>query len=226
MKKRPVLSISIVSVFPEFTQQISAYSIIKRACENKLVRISSYNLRDYASDKRRTVDDRPYGGGPGMIFRVDILYRALSALKKTVKVPRNRTRIILLDPRAEVFTQNTARRLTNFSHLIIVCGHYEGIDERVNEYIDEKLSIGKFILTGGELAAMMICDSVVRLIPGVLQNDQSVVDETFSDGDLAEYPQFTRPVNFRNKSVPEILLSGNHARIDKWRRSQMRRAGK
>jgi len=194
-------------------------SIIARAIKNKLVEIKIHNLRDFALDKRKTVDDTPYGGGPGMILRVDIIDRALKKLRQKAK--DKRLKIILLTPSGKLFNQKIAKSLSQFSHLIFLCGHYEGFDARVEKLVDEQISIGDYILTGGELPAMVIIDTIVRQIPGVVGKKESLEEESF-EKNLLEYPHYTKPLIYKNKKVPEILLSGNHKEITKWREEKSR----
>lgn len=208
------MKINIVTIFPRMFRGPFDESIIKRAQEKELVKINIHDLRRWAKDKHRTVDDRPYGGGPGMVMRVDILDRAISKLKtKSAK-------IILLTPQGKPFKQQQATELSKLDHLILIAGHYEGVDERVREHlVDEEVSIGDYVLTGGELPAMVVVDAVVRLIPGVLGKEASLEDESFNKA-LLEYPQYTRPEKHRANKVPEVLMSGNHAEIEKWRKEQ------
>lgn len=196
-------------------------SIISRARKNRLVKISFVNIRDFAGDSYQTVDDRPFGGGKGMILKVDVIDKCLSNSLATSTIPKSETRIILLDPTGNQFNQTTARRLTAYKHLILICGHYEGVDERVRQLIDEEISVGDYILTGGELAAMTVTDCVLRLVPGVLKSDESTENETFTylDGRL-EYPQYTRPQEYKGMKVPEVLLNGDHAAITRWRKTE------
>lgn len=189
------------------------YSIIKRAQEKKLVEINFVHIRDFASDRYKSVDDHPYGGGVGMIMRVDVVDRALQNL---------RGKKILLDPRGETFTQQKARALSKLDDLILICGHYEGVDERVRQLVDETLSIGDYVLTGGEIPAMVIVDSLVRLLPGVLKTE-ATKNESFSPSQGLEYPQYTRPEEYKGMRVPELLLSGNHKKINAWRRGRASR---
>jgi len=204
-------------------------SIIKRAQEKNLVQIKIHDLRDWAVDSRRTVDDKPYGGGTGMVLRVDVVDRALGDIKNQKSKINNtdqKSKIILLSPRGKVFNQKKAREFSKLDHLIFICGHYEGVDERVSEHIaDEEVSIGDYVLTGGEIPAMAVVDSIVRLIPGVLEKPDATISESFSNSQLVnlnirnllEYPQYTRPENFKGWKVPEILLSGDHKKIEEWR---------
>ena len=197
-------------------------SIVKRAKEKDLVEIKIHNLRDWAKDKHKTVDDRPYGGGAGMIIMIQPVFEALKQLKKN----NRKEKVILLSPQGQVFNQQEAVKLSKIDHLILICGHYEGVDERIRRLTDEEISIGDYILTGGEIPAMVITDSLVRLIPGVLEKPEATLFESFSLLEtnhsqlLLEHPQYTRPENFRGWKVPKILLSGNHQEILKWRLGQ------
>ncbi len=184
--------------------------------KNGLVEIHAVNLRDYTHDRHQTVDDKPFGGGPGMLMKPEPLFEAVEALK------RDDTKVILTGPRGERFTQKIATELAQESHLLIVCGHYEGVDERVRLHLaDREISIGDYVLTSGNLPAMVMCDAVVRLLPGALGCDESDADESFStESGFLEYPQYTRPAEFRSWKVPDVLLSGNHALIEKWRRNE------
>lgn len=189
-------------------------SIIKRARETGRLDLRIHNLRDWAHDKHKTVDDRPFGGGPGMLLKPEPIFEAVESLKT------QEARVILLSPAGRLFNQEVAKELVQFPHLILICGAYEGVDERVRAYlIDDDISIGDYILTNGVLPAMVIIDAVTRLLPGVLGDERSVVEESFNEG-LLEYPQYTRPAEFRGLRVPEVLLSGNHREIAKWRREQ------
>jgi tRNA (guanine37-N1)-methyltransferase len=219
------MRIDILTLFPEMFKGPFDESIIQRAQKKGLVEIKIHNLRKWAVDKRGTVDDRPYGGGTGMILMIEPIYKALGKLKNS----KPKTKVILLDPRGKVFNQKIARKLSKEKHLIFICGHYEGVDERVKEHLaDEVISIGDYILTGGELPAMVITDAVVRLLPGVLEKPEATKFESFSNlkigklkiGSLLEYPQYTRPENFLGWKVPKILLSGNHQKIAEWRKKK------
>ena len=212
------MRIDIITIFPAMFAPVLNESIIKRAKEKKKVEIAVHNLRDYTLDKHRKVDDRPFGGGPGMVMNPEPVFRAVEAIKLHVKSPKSK--IILLCPQGKKLDQKIAGRLAKEKHLILICGRYEGIDERVREYIvDEEISIGDYVLTGGELPAMVLADSVVRLIPGVLGDKNSLNFESFT-GNLLEYPQYTRPASFRGLRVPAILLSGNHTKIQSWKKKQ------
>jgi len=209
-------------------------SIIKRAQNKGKVKIRVYDLRDYSCDKHRKVDDRPFGGGAGMVMRPEPIFEAVESLaygvrrtaygakRKTQNAKRNTrvAKVILLTPQGKTLTQGLAKNLAKHKHLILICGHYEGIDERVREYlIDEEISIGDYVLTGGELPAMVLVDALVRLLPGVLGDKDSLNFESFEDN-LLEYPQYTRPARFRDMDVPKILLCGDHKKIETWRRKE------
>ena len=218
------MQFDIITIFPDFFNCFIKESLIKRAQKKGLIEIKTHNLRDYANDKRRSVDDSPYGGGAGMVLMVGPICKAIEAIKlnKTTK-KKNKTRTIILTPRGKRFTQKDAQRLTKYNQIIFIAGRYEGIDERVAKFADEEISIGDFVLNGGEIAAGAIIEAVSRLVPGVLGKDASSKEESFSDDDSCEYPQYTRPEIFINNKgeyikVPEILLSGNHAKIAKWRK--------
>ena len=211
------LRIDIVTLFPEIFFGPLKSSIVGRACEKELVEINAVNLRDFTHDRHQTVDDVPYGGGPGMLLKADVLTEAVLSLKRTD------TKVILTGPRGERFNQKIARELAQESHLVILCGHYEGVDERVRQtLVDREISIGDYILTSGNLAAMVMTDAVVRLLPGALGDDESGNDESFENG-LLEYPQYTRPPEFNGMRVPDVLLSGDHEKIAKWRRAEAMR---
>jgi len=210
------MKIDVLTLFPGMFPGPLDESIIKRACESGRLRLGIRDLRDYTHDRHRKVDDRPFGGGPGMLMKPEPLFEAVEALRG------ENTRVILTSPAGRPFRQEIAQELASEEHLLLVCGSYEGFDERVRECLaDDELSIGDYVLTNGALPAMVIIDAVTRLLPGVLGDDESSVDESFSDG-LLEYPQYTRPAEFRGMSVPEVLLSGDHAAIERWRREQAR----
>jgi tRNA (guanine37-N1)-methyltransferase len=208
------MKIDVLTLFPAMFAGPLDESIVKRAREAKLLDLKIHNLRDWTHDRHKTVDDRPFGGGPGMLLKVEPLFEAVGSLQ------REKTKVVLLSPSGKKFDQSIARELAQSEDLILVCGSYEGFDERVREALaDDELSIGDYVLTNGALPAMVVIDAVVRLLPGVLGDDESSQDESFSAG-LLEYPQYTRPAEFRGMKVPEVLLSGNHAGIEKWRREQ------
>ncbi|OGG11493.1 tRNA (guanosine(37)-N1)-methyltransferase TrmD [Candidatus Gottesmanbacteria bacterium RBG_13_45_10] len=217
--------ISILTLFPEIFQGPFDCSIVKRAQSQHHLNISYINIRDFSEGSYKTVDDHPYGGGQGMILRVDILDRALQHAKSLH--PHASTRTILLDPQGTPYTQKEAKKLSGYEHIILICGHYEGVDERVRALVDEEISIGDYIVTGGEIPAMVIVDSVARLLPGVLPKPNTTTDESFANPTgLLEYPQYTRPATYNKVSVPSVLLSGNHKAIALWRREQAKKRTK
>lgn len=208
------MKISIITLFPEVFEPILNSSILKRAQDKKKVEFALVNLRDFGCGKHQIVDDRPYGGGAGMVLKADILAKALGSI---VNLKTKKVKIVLTSAAGKPYQQEKARQFLKLDHLIIICGHYEGIDQRfIDLYVDEEISIGDYVLTGGEIPAMVIADSVVRLIPEVLKKPTATIDESFSNN-LLEYPHYTRPENFAGKKVPSVLLSGNHAQIAKWR---------
>ena len=208
------LQIDIVTIFPRMLDGILGESILKRAQDAGLVRIRCVNLRDYATGAHLTTDDRPYGGGPGMVMKPEPVFKAVDDLR------RPESRVILMTPQGAPFKQATALALSKEAHLIVLCGHYEGVDERIREaLVDQEISIGDYVLTNGVLAAGVVVDAVVRLLPGALGGEGAAEDESFTTGRL-EYPQYTRPPVYRGMGVPEILTSGNHAEIAKWRLEQ------
>jgi tRNA (guanine37-N1)-methyltransferase len=210
------MKVDVLTLFPAMFAGPLDESIIKRAREAGLLDLRIHNLRDYARDRHKTVDDRPFGGGPGMLLKPEPIFEAVEDLA------RENTRVILFSPDGRPFNQAIARELAGFDHLLLVSGHYEGFDERVREQLaDDELSIGDYVLTNGGLPVMVVIDAVTRLLPGALGDDESARSESFSHG-LLEYPQFTRPAEFRGMKVPEVLLSGNHAEIAKWRAEQAR----
>ncbi len=212
------MRIDILCLFPEMFVSPFDCSIIKRARERGLVEVVVHNIRDYTHDKHRTVDDYAYGGGPGMVLKPEPIFEAVESIKK--QVDYSGLPIILLTPQGKLFTQQVARELALHQNIMLVCGHYEGVDERVREHlITDEISIGDYVLSGGELAAMVVVDAVVRLIPGVLGSPLSFHSDSHSNG-LLEYPQYTRPEVYRSWSVPAVLLSGNHGEIARWRRQQ------
>ena len=207
------MRISILTLFPEMFS-IFDHSIIGRAREKGLVNLEYYNIRDYSLNKHKKVDDYPYGGGAGMVMTPKPIIDSIKAAKE-----KNSGKVIFLGPRGKTFNQEMAQELSKEENLIFLCGHYEGIDERAYKHIDMEVSLGDFVLTGGEMAAIPVIDSVLRLIPGVLGKEESFMDESYSDG-LLEYPQYTRPEVYEDERVPEVLLSGHHENIRKWRRKQ------
>ena len=198
-----------------------SFGIFKRAVGQGLVSLNLHNIRDYTHDKHHTADDYPYGGGSGMVLKPEPIFEAVEAIKADLKEEAGELPVILLTPQGRPLSQQIAYELSQYSHLVLICGHYEGVDERVREYLaTDEISIGDYVLTGGELPAMVVIDTVVRLLPGVLGSEASPLDDSHVSG-LLEYPQYTRPAVFREWSVPEVLLSGNHAQVDKWRREQI-----
>jgi tRNA (guanine37-N1)-methyltransferase len=212
------MRIDIVTLFPEICRTPLNESIMKRAQEKRIVDLHIHNLRDWTTDKHHVVDDAPFGGGQGMVMKPEPIFTAIEDLKSKIK--NQKSKIVLMSPAGRRFDQQTARDLSRESHLIIVSGHYEGVDHRVIEHlIDFEISIGDYVLTNGGIAAVVLVDSIVRLLPGTLGHEQSAADDSFSEG-LLEAPQYTRPADFRGWKVPEILLSGNHAEIASWRKDQ------
>lgn len=213
------MNIDIITIFPEMFQSPFSSSIIKRAQDQQKVNIKLHNLRDWATDKYQSVDDRPYGGGAGMLMRVDIIDRAVNDLRQ------KDSRVILIDTKGEFYNQHIAQKLSRSQHLIFIVPHYEGVDYRVQQFIaDQTISIGPYVLTGGELPTMVVIDSVVRLIPEVI-NQESLKEESYADDlQTREYPQYTRPEIYKKWKVPEILTSGNHPEINKWRQNQMKKS--
>lgn len=210
--------IDILTLFPEMFEGPFDYSILKKAKDKEIVKINIHNLRNWTKDKHKTTDDRPFGGGAGMILKVEPIDRAIKEIKKKVRA-KNR-KIILLSPQGKILNQKKAKELSKLDHLILIAGHYEGVDQRVIDYlIDEELSIGKYILTGGEIPAMVLVDCITRLLPGVLE-EEVVENESFSKGNILDYPQYTQPREYKGWKVPGILLSGNHKEIDKWRKEK------
>jgi tRNA (guanine37-N1)-methyltransferase len=213
-----IMRIDIITIFPKMFEPVLNESIVRRAQKKNKVKIYIHNLRDYTLDKHKKVDDRPFGGGSGMVMGAEPIFRAVEYISSKFKVQSSK--IILLCPQGKKLTQKVAKRLARNSRLILICGHYEGVDERVRgKLIDEEISIGDYVLTGGELPAMVLVDCLVRLIPGVLGDKNSLNFESF-EGNLLEYPQYTRPANFRGFRVPAILLSGDHQKIETWRKGE------
>ncbi|WNS79747.1 tRNA (guanosine(37)-N1)-methyltransferase TrmD [Domibacillus sp. DTU_2020_1001157_1_SI_ALB_TIR_016] len=211
------MKIDVLTLFPEMFEGVFSSSIMKKASEKNKASFRAVNFRDFAEGKHKVVDDYPYGGGAGMVLKPQPLFDAVEALKGEAEAA---PRIILMCPQGERYTQKKAEELSKEQHLIFLCGHYEGYDERVrNHLVTDEISIGDYVLTGGELGAMVIADSVVRLLPGVLGNEQSAVLDSFSSG-MLEHPHYTRPADFRGMKVPDVLLSGNHKHIEEWRAEQ------
>lgn len=210
------MKISIITLFPEMFKGPFEHSIVKRAVDKKLIEINFINIRDFGIGKHKIVDDTPYGGGNGMVLRVDILEKAIESTKNK-KYNSKEQKVVLLSAHGKVFNQKKAREYSKIKHLILLCGHYEGFDERIKKFIDEEVSVGDFILTGGEIPAMLIADSVSRLVKGVIKKDSSKL-ESFSP--YLEHPHYTKPQVYKKLKVPKILLSGNHEKINNWRREQ------
>jgi tRNA (guanine37-N1)-methyltransferase len=213
------MQIIILTLFPEYFASVLNESILKRAQAKELVHIKVVNIRDFATDKHQVTDDRPFGGGPGMVMKVEPIHRALQSLP-----PVEKQRIVLTSAKGSLYTQQTAGTYTHLERLVIICGHYEGVDERVAEHlIDEEIRIGDYVLTGGEPAAAVIVDSVTRLVPGVLGNEASNQGESHTQPGVLGYPQYTRPEEYNGWKVPEILLGGDHKKITEWRNDQRRK---
>ena len=210
------MRIDILTIFPEMFEGVLGASMLGRARQNGLIDVRVHNIRDYTDNKHKKTDDYPFGGGAGMVMMAQPIFDCVDAV-----LGGETARKILLSPRGKTLTQKTARTLAAEERLLLLCGHYEGVDERVMAIMDEEISIGDYVLTGGELPAMVLTDCVCRLIPGVLGSEESAEDESFSE-DLLEYPQYTRPAEFRGMAVPEVLLNGHHANIVAWRREQAR----
>lgn len=219
------MKFNLITIFPEIFSSYLNEGMLKRAIDKKIFSVKAINLRDFTNDKHKTVDDTPYGGGAGMLLKIEPLYQALKSLK--AKPGLKTKKIILLSASGKKWNQKMAQEYSGLKELTFICGRYEGVDARINEFIDEEISIGDYILTGGELPALTIIDSVARLLPGVLGNNESALDESHSQFGVGEYPQFTRPEIFvagkKKLKVPEILLSGNHKNINEWRRKNMKK---
>ena len=212
-----MMRFDVLTLFPEIVSAVLGESIIGRAQNNKIIEINTINIRDFSKNKHKKADDYPYGGGNGMVMMVQPIYEAyLSIIKNLSYKPR----VIYMSPQGRVFDQSIAKELNAYDHVVLLCGHYEGIDERIiDEIVDEEISIGDFVLTGGELPAMVLIDCICRLIPGVLSNEESSLEESHNNG-LLEYPQYTRPYDIINRKVPDVLMSGHHANIQEWRKQQ------
>ena len=214
------MRIDILTLFPQMFDSPFGIGIFKRAIDRNLVGVNTHNIRDYTHDKHHTVDDYPYGGGAGMVLKPEPIFEAVESIKSGISQEGGVLPVILLTPQGRLFSHQIAVELSRYSHMVLICGHYEGVDERVREHIvTDEISIGDYVLSGGELAAMVVVDAVVRLLPGVLGSEASPLDDSHTTG-LLEYPQYTRPVVYGGWSVPDVLLSGNHAQIAKWRREQ------
>ena len=208
------MKVDILSLFPEFFHEFFNWSIIGRAIKNNKIKINNINIRDFSNNKHKKVDDYPFGGGSGMLMKPEPIFKAINSVKN------EKSKVIYLSPQGKKFNQKLAKKLSKEEHLILLCGHYEGIDNRIIEnYIDEEISVGDYVLTGGEIPAMLVLDAIIRLLPGVLRSKESYIDESHYIG-LLEYPQYTRPRIFNGYSVPDVLLSGNHKKIEDWRKKQ------
>jgi tRNA (guanine37-N1)-methyltransferase len=215
------MRIDILTIFPQMFETPFSFGIFKRAIDDGLVSINPVDIRDYTHDKHRTTDDYPYSGGAGMVMKPEPIFEAVEAIKADLEDKDVELPVILLTPQGRLFTHKIAQELVKHPHIVLICGHYEGVDERVVENLaTDTISIGDYVLTGGELPAMVVADAVLRLVPGVLGSKESPLEDSHASG-LLEYPQYTRPAEYRGMKVPEILLSGNHARIAKWRREQI-----
>ncbi len=222
------MKFDIITIFPEIFDSYFSESILARARKKKLIKIQAHDLRKWANDKHKKVDDSPYGGGPGMVLKIEPIYKAVQFLKSKIKNQKSKlkgkskkVRVILFSAKGKPYAQEDARRLAQYEQIIMICGRYEGVDERVAERIaDEELSVGNFVLTGGEIPAMIVVDAVSRLVPGVLGKEASLKDESFCREGYREYPQYTRPEKFKKWGVPEVLLGGNHKEIEEWRKEK------
>jgi tRNA (guanine37-N1)-methyltransferase len=215
------MKFKVITLFPDFVEQLRNYSVIGRAIRAGKIEIETINLRDFGLGSYKQVDDKPYGGGVGMLLRVDVLYQAIQKATALWGTKSKNRRIILMSPDGKTFDQTKAEKLASLDEIVLVCGHYEGFDKRVEKFVDEKISVGNYIVSGGELPAMIIIDAISRLIPGVLGKNESNKDESFSKKNgkrYLEYPQYTRPEEFMGERVPEVLISGNHKKIDDWRK--------
>jgi tRNA (guanine37-N1)-methyltransferase len=213
-----MMRVDIITPFPKLLEAFSSESIIKRACEKGIVTIKTWDLRDFTTDKHKTVDDYPYGGGPGMIMKPEPIFNAVEHILKDI--PGTKPRVIYMSPQGERYSQELAFQLTKGKHLIFICGHYRGVDERIIEsLVTDEISIGDYILTGGELPAAVVVDSVVRLLPGVLGDSDSAEGDSFNRG-MLDHPHYTRPSVFRGLNVPQVLLSGHHSQVKEWREEQ------
>ena len=207
-----MISFFILTLFPDMIKQAAGHSIIGRAQKQECISIHTIDIRDFAINKHGQVDDAPYGGGPGMVMMAEPIYKAFKSIDKDIP-------LIYMSPKGRRFNQNIARELSQFKEMAILCGHYEGVDERIKSFVTDEISIGDYILTGGELASLVVIDAVSRLVPGVLGSSESVINESFSCGNILEHPHYTRPVEFMGQKVPDILLSGHHGEIAKWRKN-------
>lgn len=217
------MKIDVLTIFPEFFREVFDFGIIRRARLAEIVEINIHDIREFTTDKHRMTDDRPFGGGDGMVFKAEPIFNAVEHLLGTCEREKYppQTKVVLLTPQGRVFKQSVAKEFADEArHLILICGRYEGVDERVNEtLVTDEISIGDYVLSGGEPAAIVVTDAIVRLLPNALGSETSAVNDSFSSG-LLDYPHYTRPAEFRGRRVPEVLLNGNHAEIEKWRRQK------
>lgn len=211
------MKITILTLFPQMFQGPFNFSIVKRAIDDEKIQINLVDIREFGEGKHKMVDDKPYGGGIGMVLKVDVLEKAINSVLDQ-KLNKDEQKVILTSASGKTYDQTKAKEYSTLKHLIIICGHYEGVDERIMEFVDEEVSIGAFVLTGGEIPAMLIADSVARLVPGVLKEGATKL-ESFSDETL-EHPQYTRPENYKGLKVPEVLISGNHGKIEEWKKEE------
>lgn len=214
----------ILTLFPDLIHNYCEDSILGRAQKNDFIQVRAHNFRDFSLDKHHSVDDKPFGGGPGMILQVEPIYHCLENLglvKNGKKIKKSKTKIIIMDPDGKKFDQAMAHKFSKLENLVIICGRYEGFDERIYKFVDEKISVGDFVLAGGELPALTITEATARLVSGVLGNKESLAEETFVEGTI-EYPQYSRPENFMEQKVPKILLSGDHKKIGEWKKKHSR----
>ncbi len=213
------MKIEILTLFPEMFKGALDESMLKIAQAKNHVEIKLHNIRKWTHDKHKTADDKPFGGGPGMVMKIEPIDEALTELKGKCEEGKQ-PMVVLLTPQGETFDQRIAQSLSRLDHIVLICGHYEGVDERIRDLVDAEISIGDYILTGGEIPAMAVCDAIVRLIPGVLGDEGSLKEESFEDG-LLEYPQYTRPAEYHGMKVPEVLLCGDPKKINRWKKEQV-----
>lgn len=218
------MKFNVITIFPNILNSYVEEGMIKRAIEKKAVKIKTYNLRDFTTDKHKTVDDTVYGGGAGMLLKIEPLYKALKKITSPKKTKNKK--IILLSAQGQKWNQSLAKKYSKLKEITFICGRYEGVDERIKNFIDEEISIGDYILTGGELGALVIIDSISRLLPKVLGNSESLADESHNQTGVLEYPQYTKPAIFKKLSVPEVLISGNHKLIEEWKNKNTKKAVK
>lgn len=209
------MNFNLITIFPQIFDSYLAEGVLGRAIKNKIIKVGVINLRDYSTDKRKTVDDTVYGGGAGMLMKIEPLVKALGKIKSD--------KVYLLSAKGKRFNQQIAKKLTKFDNVTLICGRYEGVDERIKHFIDGEISIGDYVLSGGEIGAMAIVDAVSRLLPGVLGNSESLISESHSQAGVLEYPQYTKPAKFLKYSVPKVLLSGDHGAIDQWKISKQKK---